>query len=69
MVSHVPSKSPKRPQKRKVYLVVLPTGSFNEQGEETVVVVDVKLTRLSAEKIVEDDKRLRIDPWKATKET
>ncbi len=69
MVIHVPNGPPKRTQKRKVYLVVLPTGFSNESGEETVVIVGVKLTRRAADKLVEDDPALRVDPWQATKET
>jgi len=34
-----------------VYLIVKPTGLVTEDGLESVVVVDVKLTRLAAEQI------------------
>jgi hypothetical protein len=34
-----------------VYLIVKPTGLVTEDGLESVVVVDVKLTRLAAEQV------------------
>jgi hypothetical protein len=35
-----------------VYLVVKPTGLINDDGVESVVVVDIKLTRFAAEQVV-----------------
>lgn len=50
-----------------IYMVVIPTGQLDEDGLESVIVLDVKLTRSSAQRVVDNWPGSRIDKLKATK--
>lgn len=52
-----------------VYLIVLPTGQLDEDGLESVIVLDVKLTRSSAQRVADNWPGSRIDKLKADKTT
>jgi len=52
-----------------VYLVLLPTGLVNEDGVESVIVLDVKLTKASAQIAAKEYVGARVEKRKADKLT
>ena len=34
-----------------IYMIVFPTGQVDDEGVESVIVIDVKLTKMSAEQV------------------
>jgi len=51
-----------------VYLVVVPTGQFDEDGKELVIVVDIKLTANAAQKIKDATPGAKVVKMKADKQ-
>lgn len=50
-----------------VYLVILPTGLVTDDGVESVIVLDVKLTYASAQIVAKEYDGARIEKRKANK--
>ena len=60
----------KRSEKTAIYLIVQPTGQFDDDGVEIVVVLDVKLTSASADHAIEKSyPGAKKEKWFADKRT